>query len=415
MRTPERHSRGFWVVAALTFAVSACAPGSDDVAEPLIETPGRAETVPEGELGLAALAKRLGPDWAMVETYQSRKADWQQRRLQAMAQPDAQARQKALDRLQEEEPQPRRALAAAKAVADVDGHPEQRQAAEFVVRNGHRASDSGSLALAGARLLQRFPQYDGWPSLLGELELAAQRSGGNDAIEQLFAGLAESGEGKLRAIARYYSAAGLMRSANVLGAPPEARAAQRKQAIELATGLSAGWGEEDFDRAGQFAEDGTPLQGTLAQAERELLFRIHHATAGGTLPAAAGRRFDGVEEDLSAFAGKVVFIDFWATWCAPCVKALPALRELDDELADSAFALLSVSADDDLETVVKFQQDEPMPWANWHVGDGELLRAWGVRAYPTYILVDDDGVILARANKLLQPLLDAVRDAARAG
>ena len=416
MRTSGRHSCGFWVVVALAFAVSACAPDSDDAAELLVEAPGRVETAADGELGLAALAKRLGPDWAMVETYQSRKAEWQQRRLQALAQPDADARQDALHRLQEEEPKPHRALAAAKAIADVEGHPRQQQAAEFLVRKGHRAGDDGSVALAGAQLLQRFPQYDGWPRLLGELELTAQRSGGNDAIEQLFAGLVESGEGKVRAMARYYRAAGLMRSANVLGTPQEARAAQRRKAIELATGLSAGWEEEDFDRAGQFAEDGTPLQGTLVQAERELLFRIHHATAGGTLPAAAGRRLDGVEEDLSAFAGKVVFIDFWATWCAPCVKALPALRELDDELADSAFALLSVSADDDLETVVKFQQGEPMPWANWHVGDdGELLRAWGVRAYPTYILVDGDGVILARANKLRQPLLEAVRDAARAG
>ena len=393
-------------------------PRLPDAAEFLIEhPPGMVESAAEDlELGFAALALRLGPDWAVAETYQSDMAEWTQRRLEAMAEPAAQARQEALDRLNEAEPKPFRALAVAKAVADIDGHRRQRQAAAFLVRDGYRLGDSGNLALAGARLLvERFPEYNRWPSLLGALEVDTQRRGGNAAIERLFAGLAEVGEGEVRAMARYYQAAGLMRSANIFGISPQDRDDKRQQAIEVATGLSAGVGEETFDRTGQFGEDGMPFLGTFADAERELLDRLRHATAGGTLPEASGRRLDGVAESLSAFAGKVVFIDFWATWCAPCVKALPTLRELNDELPGSAFALLSVSADDELATVVEFQRDEPMPWANWHVGhDGELLDAWSVRAYPTYILVDGDGVILARSNLLHQPLLDVVRDSVNA-
>ena len=64
-----------------------------------------------------------------------------------------------------------------------------------------------------------------------------------------------------------------------------------------------------------------------------------------------GTRLDGVEESLSAYRGRVVLLDFWATWCAPCVDALPDLRELVAELPADRFALVAVSVDEDRETV----------------------------------------------------------------
>ena len=143
-----------------------------------------------------------------------------------------------------------------------------------------------------------------------------------------------------------------------------------------------------------------------------MLFRIRHATAGGTLPAASGERLDGAEETLAAYAGKVVLIDFWATWCAPCVAALPELRDLVEELPRERFAILSISVDAERETVVDFQADQPMPWANWHVGDRSgIAKAWDVRGFPTYILVDEQGTILGRTNKLSAPFVDLARRA----
>ena len=62
------------------------------------------------------------------------------------------------------------------------------------------------------------------------------------------------------------------------------------------------------------------------------------------------------------------------------------------------------SVDEDLETVAAFREREPMPWTNWHVGiDSDLARAWAVRGFPTYVLVDDQGVILARGNGIDSP------------
>jgi thiol-disulfide isomerase/thioredoxin len=112
-----------------------------------------------------------------------------------------------------------------------------------------------------------------------------------------------------------------------------------------------------------------------------------------------GRRLDGAEDSLSAYRGRVVLIDFWATWCRPCVDVLPELRELVAELPADRFTLLAISVDEQLETVTAFREREPMPWTNWHAGiDSDIARAWDVRGFPTYVLVDEDGLILARTS-----------------
>ena len=110
------------------------------------------------------------------------------------------------------------------------------------------------------------------------------------------------------------------------------------------------------------------------------------------MPDVAGRRLDGVEEHLSDYRGRVVLLDFWATWCVPCIAALPQKRQLVADLPADRFALLSISVDENLETVTGFIDDEPMPWTNWHVGmTSEITRVLNVYSYPTYILLDEDG------------------------
>ncbi len=140
------------------------------------------------------------------------------------------------------------------------------------------------------------------------------------------------------------------------------------------------------------------------------------ATVGSTVSEITGRRLDGTEDSLLAYRGRVVLLDFWATWCKPCVDALPALRELVDEMPADRFTLLAISVDWDSETVTRFMEDEPMPWANWHAGLGgdSIAWAWGIRAFPTYVLVDDHGRILARTNALTPGLVSILREAVEA-
>ena len=137
------------------------------------------------------------------------------------------------------------------------------------------------------------------------------------------------------------------------------------------------------------------------------------ATVGSTVLDTTGRRLDGTEDNLFAYRGRVVLIDFWATWCKPCVGALPALRELVAELPADRFTLLAISVDYDRDTVTRFMEDEPMPWANWHaslIGDN-IARAWGISTFPTYVLVNEQGLILARTNGLTYSLVSTLREA----
>lgn len=391
------------VAAARNILADVEHPKRPDAAEFLVEHPYGLSPAAEEDiaLGISTLAAIVGADWQVVEAHQQATEAWEARagEVAATTMPDDERtrREKAL---KAERPPIVRAMAAAVALAEQEGDAKQEAAAEFLIANSRRMADAARFALAGVEVLLAQPEYEGWPPLIAHLYDLP----GSKEVDGLFEKLIASGEDAvLRAQSRYYLAARLMRTANDFGIPAEQLAARRERALAVATGLSDGVESASIDRPDEPGPDGSPLTSTLADAEEALLFRINHATAGGALLPATGTRLyaaEGAEqESLAAYAGKVVLIDFWATWCAPCIAALPKLRELRAELPSDAFALLAVSVDAERETVLTFQETEPMPWANWHVGDdSELVRAWGVSAYPTYLLVDGEGGILARTN-----------------
>ena len=95
--------------------------------------------------------------------------------------------------------------------------------------------------------------------------------------------------------------------------------------------------------------------------------------------------------NLSDYKGKVVLLDFWATWCPPCRRILPHEKELVKRLEGKPFVMIGISADHTLAELKEFDSSEQLPWRNFWDADHNMLGKWKVKAFPTMIVLDHEG------------------------
>jgi peroxiredoxin/Tfp pilus assembly protein PilF len=108
---------------------------------------------------------------------------------------------------------------------------------------------------------------------------------------------------------------------------------------------------------------------------------------------------DGEYISLDELKGKVVLLDFWGTWCGPCVESVPGLRDLNKRFTkESSFVMISVSSDGDEDKWKDFIVKEKMVWVQYLDRDRKVQRAFRVDRFPTYILLDHEGVIRYRGS-----------------
>ncbi|HXQ27139.1 MAG TPA: redoxin domain-containing protein [Candidatus Acidoferrales bacterium] len=105
---------------------------------------------------------------------------------------------------------------------------------------------------------------------------------------------------------------------------------------------------------------------------------------------------DGEEISLEQLAGKIVVMDFWATWCPPCVSSVPELKALTKKYPSSKLVLISFSADNDEQAWRQFISKKDMEWPQYWDHDGRIRAAFGVQAFPTYLVIDPQGFIQQR-------------------
>jgi peroxiredoxin len=104
---------------------------------------------------------------------------------------------------------------------------------------------------------------------------------------------------------------------------------------------------------------------------------------------------EGAKRKLSDYKGKVVFLNFWATWCPPCRAEMPSMQALYDRFKDQGLEILAVDLREGPDLVRTFMKEHELDFPVLLDRSGQVGGTYGVRSIPTTYLIDRDGTILA--------------------
>jgi peroxiredoxin/TolA-binding protein len=227
----------------------------------------------------------------------------------------------------------------------------------------------------------------------------------NEAVAKKY--LAEHPEGPVRSLAQIVSTMG------------RAQAGRYTEALAAFNALMAGLGGSDQEEfAANFAD--TLATSAMAAGEHEVARKVYQSLLkkfGGESPNLAQKVKDEIARidrigtpaprvavnDLSGatlrledYRGKYVLIDFWATWCAPCVVELPRLQAAYARYHAKGFEIIAVSLDETKSAVVDFSKARKLPWKQVHnaTANGDLVEAFGIRSIPATFLISPEGTII---------------------
>jgi len=117
-------------------------------------------------------------------------------------------------------------------------------------------------------------------------------------------------------------------------------------------------------------------------------------STGNIAPDFSFKDLDGKSYKLSDFRGKIVLLDFWGLWCAPCIAEVPNLAAAYQRLKEKGFEVISLDKGDTVENLRKFIAKKQMIWTHTQT-DEVLLQLYRVDRYPTYYLLHKEGKVIS--------------------
>ncbi len=138
-----------------------------------------------------------------------------------------------------------------------------------------------------------------------------------------------------------------------------------------------------------------------AEGQKDDLFlkiRIHSLKGNKGAPDFSLQDLNGKKVQIKQYKGKVIFLNFWATWCGPCKEEMPSLEALHQQLAGENFALLTISVDyEGSKPVQGFISKNRYTFPVLLDPNGETLDLFEVKGIPTTFIIDRKGIVIGRA------------------
>ncbi len=151
------------------------------------------------------------------------------------------------------------------------------------------------------------------------------------------------------------------------------------------------------------ASGGKAPDNSLERFAAGTLAKLDFTLAGQPAPSGTFDQADGTDADLASFRGKTILVNYWATWCAPCEKEMPALGALQGARAGEAFEVVAISIDSDEDVeYAKRRLTElgaaNIPFRHAPLDRGDIVYGANVQGFPTTILYGPDGLEIARLS-----------------
>lgn len=125
-------------------------------------------------------------------------------------------------------------------------------------------------------------------------------------------------------------------------------------------------------------------------------FKAYSAGIGEAAPAFTLKDMKGNTVTLESLKGKVVFLDFWATWCGPCKEEFPELDALYKKYGKDGFEVIGISVDKSESNVAEFLKKRPVSFTILTNTKGDVAESYGLPGMPTGFIIGKDGVIKYR-------------------